>query len=160
MRAKQRYFRTIGTGSASIAVVVFVGLMFAAASGIQAQTLRGTAPKITVNAAVPGSEPTPVSSTSSQIRYSGKTYISKITVRTVCANQKFDLSVIATGLTSGHGSPVSVTLVNGMIASDFITSIPVSASQITPTLQYTCAPQFSDGTGTDNHTVTYTQVAQ
>jgi hypothetical protein len=160
VRAKQTYFRSIGTGRGSIAVVVFVGLMFATASGIQAQTLRGTAPKITVNAAVPGSEPTPVSSTSSQIRYSGTAVISKITVRTVCPSQKFDLSVIATGNFTGHGSPVSVILLNGMLAADFITSIPVFAAQNTPTLQYTCAPQFSDGTGTDNHTVTYTQVAQ
>ena len=148
------------TRRASILILVLIGLMFAAGSAIQAQTLRGTAPKITVNAAIAGSEPTPVSSTSSSIRYSGTTVISKITVRTVCANQKFDLSVIATGVTSGHGSPLSVVLTNGMIAADFITSIPINAGQITPTLQYTCAPQFSDGTGTDTHTVTYTQVAQ
>jgi hypothetical protein len=160
VNAKQKQLKTLWMGRASILALVLIGLMSATSSGVQAQTLRGTAPKITVNAAVPGSEPTPVASTSSQIRYSGTNVISKITVRTVCANQKFDLSVIATGTFTGHGSPVSVTLVNGMLAADFITSIPVFAAQNTPTLQYTCAQQFSDGTGTDNHTVTYTQVAQ
>ncbi len=140
--------------------MICFGLMITAVSGLDAQTLLGTTPSINITTAVPGSEPTPVVNTSSRIRYSGKTYISKITVRTVCASQKFDLSVIATGVTSGHGSPVAVVLVNGMLAADFITSIPVSATQITPTLQYTAAPQFSDGTGTDTHTVTYTQVAQ
>jgi hypothetical protein len=128
---------------------------------LDAQTLRGTAnPSISISTAVPGSEPTPVSNTGSQIRYSGTSVISKITVRTVCPNQKFDLSVIATGTFTGHGSPVSVTLVNGMLAADFIISIPANSAQNTPTLKYTCAPQFSDGTGTDNHTVYYTQVAQ
>ena len=141
-------------------LLICFGLIITAVSGMDAQTLRGTAPTINITTAVPGSEPTPVVSTSSQIRYRGLAFISKITVRTVCANQKFDLSVIATGVTSGHGSPVSVVLLNGMLAADFITSIPVSASQITPTLRYTAAPQFSDGTGTDTHTVTYTQVAQ
>jgi hypothetical protein len=160
VNTQQQYFRRAWTEQASILILVLVGLMFATTSGIQAQTLRGTAPKITVNAAIPGSEPTPVSSTSSQIRYSGKSFISKITVSTVCPSQKFDLSVVATGTFTGHGTPLSVTLVNGMLAADFITNIPVFASQNTPTLQYTCAPQFSDGTGTDTHTVTYTQVAQ
>jgi hypothetical protein len=141
-------------------LMICFGLMITAVSVSDAQTLRGTAPTINITTAVAGAEPTPVVNTSSQIRYSGKTYVSKITVSTVCVSQKFDLSVIATGVTSGHGSPVSVTLLNGMLAADFITSIPISASQITPTLQYTAAPQFSDGTGTDTHTVTYTQVLQ
>jgi hypothetical protein len=144
----------------SIPRALCFGLMVIAVSALNAQTLRGTAPTINITTAVPGSEPTPVVNTSSQIRYSGKTYLSKITVRTVCATQKFDLSVVATGVTSGHGAPVSVVLSNGMLAADFITSIPAGASQITPRLQYTSAPHFSDGTGTDTHTVTYTQVAQ
>jgi hypothetical protein len=140
--------------------LICLGLMLTSVSGSDAQTLRGTPPTINITTAVAGSEPTPVVNTSSQIRYKGQTFISKITVSTVCPGQKFDLSVIATGVTSGHGSPVSVVLLNGMLAADFITSIPISASQITPTLQYTAAPQFSDGTGTDTHTVTYTQVLQ
>jgi len=141
--------------------MICFGLTIIASSGLDAQTLSGTAnPAITINAAVAGSEPTPKTNTGSKITYSGKTFISKITVSTVCASQKFDLSVLATGVTSGHGSPVSVTLLNGMLAADFITSIPISASQITATLQYTAAPQFSDGAGIDTHTVTYTQVLQ
>jgi hypothetical protein len=141
--------------------VICFGLTIIASPGLAAQTLSGTAtPSITINAAVPGSEPTPKSNTGSKITYSGKSYISKITVSTSCPSQKFDLSVIATGVTSGHGSPVSVTLLNGMLAADFITSIPASATAITATLRYTAAPQFSDGTGTDTHTVTYTQAAQ
>lgn len=161
MSGNQAYFRTVRAGGNSILFLVAVGLIFATTSGIRAQTLRGTAPKLSVTTAVAGSEPTPAVSTSSSIRYSGTSVISKITVKTVCANQKFDLSVVATGVTSGHGTAApAVTLLNGMLAADFITSIPKNASQITPTLQYTAAPQFSDGTGTDTHTVTYTQVAQ
>lgn len=129
---------------------------------MNAQTLRGTAPTINVTTAVVGSEPTPVLNTSSKIRYTGPNgYISKITVRTVCANQKFDLSVVAGSITGGSGTAAPpVTLVNGMIDTDFITGIPKKAIQTTVTLQYTSSPQFSDGIGTDTHTVTYTQIAQ
>jgi hypothetical protein len=144
-----------------ILLVICFGLTVIASSGLDAQTLSGTAtPSITINAAVAGSEPTAKSNSGSKSTYSGKTYISKITVSTVCPSQKFDLSVIATGTFTGHGTPLSVTLVNGMLAADFITNIPVNALSNTASLQYTCAPQFADGTGTDTHTVTYTQVLQ
>jgi hypothetical protein len=140
--------------------VICFGLTIIASYGLAAQTLSGTAtPSITINAAVAGSEPTAKSNTGSKLTYSGKIYISKITVSTVCPSQKFDLSVVATGNFTGHGTPLTVTLLNGMLAADFITNIPVNALSNTATLQYTCAPQFSDGTGTDTHTVTYTQVA-
>ena len=135
--------------------------MITSVSGTDAQTLRGTAnPKLNITTAVPGSEPTPAVNTGSTVRYQGLAYLSKITVRTVCPNQLFDLTVDATGATSGHGSHIAVTLLNGMLAADCITSIPISASQIDATLTYTASAQFSDGTGTDTHTVTYTQVAQ
>jgi hypothetical protein len=141
-------------------LVICFGLTIIAFSGLDAQTLSGTAtPSITINAAVAGSEPTAKSNTGSKLTYSGKTFISKITVSTVCPSQKFDLSVVATGNFTGHGTPLTVTLLNGMLAADFITNIPVNALSNTATLQYTCAPQFADGTGTDTHTVTYTQVA-
>jgi hypothetical protein len=131
-------------------------------SGLHAQTLRGTAnPKINIIAAVPGSEPTPVVNSGSSVRYTGTAVISKITVRTVCANQKYDLSVVAGSIPAGRGTAApAVNLVNGMIATDLIVSIPAGAAQTTVTLQYTGAALFSDGTGTDTHTVTYTQVAQ
>jgi hypothetical protein len=141
-------------------IAMSAGILVITSSSVIAQSLRGTAPRITVTTAVPGSEPTPVTSTSSQIRYSGKVYLSKITVSTLCPGQKFDLSVVATGSFSGHGSPVTVNLMTGALAADFITGIPANSNQNTPTLQYTASPQFSDGTGTDTHTVTYTQVAQ
>jgi hypothetical protein len=141
--------------------MICFGLTMTAVPTLDAQTLRGTAPTINITTAVPGSEPTPVVNTSSQIRYSGKTYLSKITVRTVCANQKFDLSVVAGSITSGRGTAApAVTLLNGMLDTDFIVSIPANVAQTTVTLRYTAAPQFADGTGTDTHTVWYTQVAQ
>jgi hypothetical protein len=142
-------------------LMVCFGLTLTAFNRSDAQSLLGTTPSINITTAVPGSEPTPVVSTSSQIRYRGTTFIRKITVRTVCANQKFDLSVVAAGIPVGSGTAASaVTLVNGMLATDFIRDIPLGLAQTTVTLQYTSAPHFSDGTGTDTHTVTYTQAAQ
>jgi hypothetical protein len=140
-------------------LLTFFGLMITSVSGVDAQTVTGTA-TMNIATAVPGSEPTPVTKTNCTIKYSGKTFISKITVKTVCANQKFDLSVVAGSITGGRGTAASaVTLLNGMLDADFIVSIPANVASTTVSLQYTAAPQFSDGTGTDTHTVTYTQVA-
>jgi hypothetical protein len=141
--------------------MICLGLMLTVASFLDAQTLGGTAnPVLDITAAVPGSEPTPAVNTASTIDYKGKAKITKITVRTVVTgSQKFDLTVRA-AVTSGHGSAVTVTLLNGMLAADFITDIPKNAGQSSPALTYTSAPQFSDGSGSDSHTVTYTQVNQ
>jgi hypothetical protein len=56
----------------------------------------------------------------------------------------------------------AVALTNGMLAVDFITSIPGAAgwTTVTPTLQYTASATFAQGNsadlGNDVHTVTYT----
>ena len=145
----------------SILLIVSFFLISLASHRSEAQTLRGTPPTINVTTAIVGSEPTPVVNTGSQIRYDGPNYISKITVGTVCANQKFELSVVAGSIPNGRGTAApEVSLLNGMLDADFITDIPKKANRTTVTLQYTASPKFSDGTGTDAHTVTYTQVAQ
>jgi hypothetical protein len=141
-------------------LLICFGLMITSVPGVHAQTLTGTAPTINIATAVAGSEPTPVTNTGSNVKYSGKTFLSKITVKTVCANQKFDLSVVAGSITAGRGTAAAaVVLLNGMLDTDFIVSIPANVGSTTVSLRYTAAPQFSDGTGTDTHTVTYTQVA-
>jgi hypothetical protein len=129
-----------------------------AASKAQSITVGGTAPKLNVTTALPGSEPSPVVSTSSRIVYSsGGGRPSKVTVMTSCPNQKFSLTVVAGAIPANGGTAApAVSLVNGMLATDFITSIKKNSGPFTVTLQYTTTPLMSQGTGTDSHTVTYT----
>ncbi|HTY57623.1 MAG TPA: hypothetical protein VMF59_02360, partial [Bacteroidota bacterium] len=90
--------------------------------------------------------------------------ISKITVAASCPGQRFSLSVLATNLTYGVAAP-QVTLFNGMLATDFVKSIPTgNPLNKTCTLQYTASSTFAQGNstelGNDVYTVTYTLVAQ
>ena len=139
--------------------MISLSMTIAALSVSDAQTLSSNALTINVTNAVPGSEPTPVVNTSLQITYStpkkGATY--KVTVFTNCPNQKFALSVVAINISSGGGSAApAVTLRDQMLAADVITGIPKNSGPFTATLQYTSAPLFSNGAGSDSHTVTYT----
>ncbi|HUI63896.1 MAG TPA: hypothetical protein VL126_03565 [Bacteroidota bacterium] len=127
-------------------------------------TMRGGNPSISITTGAAGGQPVSVISTSSSIRWAKKTVISKITVSTSCPGQRFSLKVLAINLSSGVAAP-AVTLTNGMLASDFLTSIPANdASSRTCTLQYTASATFAQGNstelGNDVHTVTYTMLAQ
>ncbi len=141
-------------------------LLTAVASSARAQiTLRGTAnPVINITTGTAGGAMTPVVNNTSTIRYSRAAKISKITVQATCPSQHFNLSVVAIGVTRGVAAP-AVSLLNGMAAVDFITSIPnFGFTTSTPTLSYTASADFSDGNsaelGNDVYTVTYTQLAQ
>jgi len=83
----------------------------------------------------------------------------KITVRTLCPNQSFNLRVIATSVTRGTAAP-EVTLSTGSPAIDFITGIRRNTRNAKATLQYTASAIFAQGhsgdVGNDVHTVTYT----
>ncbi|HAV22085.1 MAG: hypothetical protein A2X67_08345 [Ignavibacteria bacterium GWA2_55_11] len=149
------------------AIFFLTALFFVSSADAPAQaiTVNGGNLSMTITAGVAGGEPTPVTNTVVTIDFRRQTAISKITVQTSCPGQKFNLNVVAT--TSEVGSPAaSVNLVNGMLATDFITSIPVKPPNkaFTATVQYTASSTFSQGNstelGNDIHTVTYTLVAQ
>jgi hypothetical protein len=142
----------------------FLLILVTSVSASSAQlTLRGTAnPSISISTGTAGGTMTSVVNTSSTIRYTRQNNkICKITVSTSCPTQAFSLQVVATGVTRGVAMP-AVALTNGMLAVDFITSIPGAAgwTTVTPTLQYTASATFAQGNsadlGNDVHTVTYT----
>lgn len=142
---------------------VFLCLLLMTVIEAKAQiSVRGGNPTLNVTTAVAGSEPTPVVNTACTVRYSAQVKISKITVQTSCPNQKFPLRVFASSVPANRGvAAPEVVLQNGAPAADFITSIPTGwSSNANATLRYTAAPLFSQGTGTDTHTVTYTILAQ
>jgi len=162
MRDDRRYLSCWFSVAAMIAVLFGVF----ASQALAQLTLRGTAnPTISITTGTAGGTMTSVVNTSSSIRYTRQSVITKITVRTSCPSQAFTLQVLATSVTRGVAAP-AVTLTSGMAAVDFITNIPNTAgwTTATPTLQYTASATFAQGNsaelGNDVHTVTYTLQAQ
>lgn len=149
-----------------IIVNSLVGLLFVITphSAMGQITINGGNPLLTVTTGIPGQEPASVTNITCSLRWRRENDITKITVSTVCPNQRFSLSVLATNVSNGIAAPV-VTLTNGMPAIDFITSIPPgNPPWKTCTLRYTASATFSQGNstdlGNDVHTVAYTIVQQ
>jgi len=155
---RHRSVRKVISFGALLAVVVWVATEAKAQAPI---SVRGGNPTLNITTGWPGSEPVPVVNTATSVRYRRQAAISKITVRTTCPGQSFTLKVLATGVSEGVAAP-EVTLVNGMLATDFITNIPSTGTwtTTTPTLRYTASATFAQGNsaeqGNDVHTVTYT----
>ena len=141
-------------------------IVLCAAVPVRAQqiTVLGGNPLLNVATGTAGAQPVPVTNTASSLRWRRQNVISKITVSTSCPGQRFSLAVLATNLSYGVAAP-QVTLFNGMLATDFILSIPTgNPLNKTCTLRYTASSTFAQGNstelGNDVHTVTYTLVAQ
>ncbi len=120
---------------------------------------------LAITSGMAGSEPLAVTNTATTLRYRRENVATKLTVSTICQGQRFNLKVLATAVGAGTPAP-QVSLVHGMLATDFITGIPTRppAAFETASLQYTASATFSQGNsselGDDVHTVTYTLVAQ
>ena len=149
-----------------VIVVLLVGLLLivTAHSAMGQITINGGNPLLTVTTGIPGQEPAAVTNTTCSLRWRRENVITKITVSTVCPNQRFSLSVLATNVSHGIAAP-EVPLTNGMPAANFITSIPTgNPRNKTCTLRYTASATFSQGNsvelGNDSYTVTYTIVQQ
>ena len=145
-------------------LVIVLGVPASMVRAQPAVTLRGGNQTITITTGVAGGQPTPVINTTTRMDYRRRLVPTKITVSTICPGQSFTLKVLATGVPVGIPAP-EVTLVSGMIATDFITGIPAGTSvRQRCRLRYTASSTFSQGNstefGNDVHTVTYTMVAQ
>jgi hypothetical protein len=126
-------------------------------------TVRGGNITLTIATGIAGGQLTNVVNTITTLRYTKQARISKITVATACAGQRFNLQVVATSATRGTAQP-AVMLINGNPAVDFIRDMPRTGGAGTCTLQYTASATFAQGNstelGNDIHTVTYTIQAQ
>lgn len=144
----------------SIVLTVLMVLASEAMAQVGTIQVRGGNQTLNITTGAPGSQPVSVVKTSATLRYWRMAAVSKITVRTSCLGQSFNLAVVATGVTRGVAAP-EVTLTDGMLDVDFITNIPTGTwTNTTPTLQYTASATFAQGNsaeqGNDDHTVTYT----
>ncbi len=148
----------------TLALSVLVIVLASETSQAQPVDVRGGNQTLSITTGFAGGEPVAVTNTNSALRYRRQAQTSKITVRTSCPGQNFNLSVEAQGVTRGVAAP-AVQLVNGMLDTDFIVNIPNSGfRQTTVTLLYTASATFAQGNsaefGNDVHTVTYTILAQ
>lgn len=105
--------------------------------------------------AVAGQDQILMTNTSTQLLWGTNVSTQKITVQTSLGTPLFTLRLLASGPTVGTAAP-EVTL--GTVAADFLRDIGRSSG--TCTLRYTAVVLASLGTGTDNHTITFTMVAQ
>jgi len=158
---------------AMVLVSLYLAMILSCVLEAEAQTgvirVLGGNQTLNITTAVAGSEPLPVVNTSSTLRYwrQNTNNFTKVTVRTSCPGQSFNLRVLATGVTRGVAAP-EVNLVDGMLAVDFITNIqnqrPPNWTSDTITLRYTASATFAQGNsaemGNDVHTVTYTLQVQ
>jgi len=119
---------------------------------------------LSVTTGTAGAQPVAVTNTTSSLRWRKQNVISKITVAASCPAQRFSLAVLATNLTHGVAAP-QVSLFNGMLATNFVLSIPTgNPINKTCTLRYTASATFAQGNstelGNDVYSITYTLVAQ
>ena len=149
--------------SAVLAILILLTPKASAQNGLM--TIGGGNTTINITTGPAGGQPVAVVDVTGTLKYWRQAAIAKVTVKTACPTQAFNLSVVATGVTRGVAAP-AVSLVNGMAAVDFITSIPSAAgwTSATITLQYTASSTFAQGNsaelGNDVHTVTYTLQVQ
>ena len=152
----------------SLARILGMALMIASATRTSAVAqpiqITGGNLSMSITTAIAGQQPTSVTNTTASLRYRRQTLPTKITVATTCPGQRFSLAVVATSATGGTPAP-QVNLVNGMAATNFITGIPRTGTNIkTCILRYTASARFDQGNsaelGNDVHTVTYTLVSQ
>jgi hypothetical protein len=139
-----------------LAVLLMVGTGAAPSAEL---TVEGGDVGLAVTSATAGQDPDPdVDQTTSDLKYRKETAdpTQKITVETNLGSSLFTLKVEA--LSAGDGTPAGERTL-GTTAQDFITSI-TSETFVYCDLRYTSVALASDGTGTDNHTVTYTMIAQ
>lgn len=149
---------------------LFAALLLAGTGVSQAQTLSfsagGGAKTLTISSAVAGNDPDDVTDDLSELTWdaSGVGATAKITVDTSAPSQSFSLYVALELLTGSGTEQVERELVDGMADVDVLRDIPTGAPTGTGKLTYRAAATAAQGcsadNGTDDHTITYTILAQ
>lgn len=144
-------------------VTLGLAIVLFAQSNAAAQVTVGGNITMSITTGLPNQEPIAIVNATKTVRYKRQSSITKLTVSTSCPSQSYTLKVFASSVPQGTAAP-EVTLINGMLATDFITNIPIGNTNVTATLQYTASATFAQGNSAENgddvHTVTYTLVVQ
>jgi hypothetical protein len=102
-------------------------LILMVASG-QSMRVNGGNVTMMITTGTAGGQLLNVANTTTSLAYQKQSILSKITVRTVCLGQSFNLIVAATNVTAGVAA-TPVTLINGSPAVDFIRDIPKTGAR-------------------------------
>jgi hypothetical protein len=126
--------------------------------------LTGGDASLTVSSATAGQDPAAVTNETCGLQWTtlGGDPTKKVTAQTNLAGPVFNLRVLAINLSSGDGSSAG-EVVLAAPAGDLITGIPPGILITDPgtcTLRYTASVAAAEGTGSDNHIVTFTIVDQ
>lgn len=144
---------------------VLVALFLASGVSYAQLSVGGGNISMTVSTGIAGGEPVAVTNSAISLQYRLQSKITKITVRTNCPGQRFNLAVVATSVPEGTAAP-QVTLTNGMLDVDLVVSIPKRPPNTVQTaaLLFTASATFAQGNsaelGNDVHAITYTLIEQ
>ena len=143
-------------------VFCILSLIFVIHQGVLAQSIqvKGGNVTLSISNGTAGGQLLDVVNTTTTLAYQKQNATAKITVKTVCLGQNFNLEVVAINVTAGVAAP-TVLLLNGGPAIDFVRDIPKNGTKNqTCRLQYTASSTFAQGNSNelnnDVHTVTYT----
>lgn len=125
----------------------------------QQVTVVGSSVSLVTSSAVAGHAPNDAEDTLSELAWSNITSVSKITVTTQAIGQRFSLTVEALSIQNGTGQG-TISLVDGMFATDFVRDIKATPGNGSCTLRYRATATTAQGPGTDLHTVTFTLTSQ
>lgn len=146
-----------------VSVLIAVLFCSAAVRGADVSVLNGDV-DLPISSAPAGQQPAAVTNEACQLQWT--TLVAdatkKITVQTSLATTSFTLTVSAVNVSAGDGTAAGqVTL--STTAADLIVSIPAGVLVSDPgncTLHYRAAATAANGTGSDNHLITFTIVDQ
>jgi hypothetical protein len=152
----KRAYRTLGALAASL-------LYCAVGRGADLTLLNGDV-NLVISSATAGQQPDAVTSESCQLRWTTlpADATKKIVVGTALVSPRFSLTVRALNVNSGHGTSAGIIPLSAS-AADLIVSIPPNLTVGDPgecTLRYAASATAAGGTGSDNHTVTFTILDQ
>ncbi|MBU0507586.1 hypothetical protein KKH27_01935 [bacterium] len=119
---------------------------------------------LTISAATAGQQPASVNDETGQLEWTTLEVdpVKKIIVQTSLAGPSYNLTIRAIGISSGDGTSageVSLSTTPAELIGDIPSGI-LLADPGTCTLSYTASAIVGGGTGSDNHTVTFTIMDQ
>jgi hypothetical protein len=147
----------------SVSALLAVLICSAVVRGADVAVLNGDA-NLTISFATAGQQPASTTNEACQLQWTTlpADATKKITVQSSLATPSFTLTVSAVNVSAGDGTAAGIVTL-GTTAADLVVSIPAGvliADPGTCTLHYAASATAANGTGSDNHTITFTIVDQ
>jgi hypothetical protein len=147
----------------NVSALIAVLLCSAVVRGADVSVLNGDV-DLTISSAPAGQQPAAVINEACQLQWTTlpADATKKITVQTSLATPSFTLTASAVNVSAGDGTAAG-TVTLSTTAEDLVVSIPAGVPVSDPgtcTLRYRASAAVASGTGSDDHTITFTIVDQ